>query len=263
MDAKAQSLHEAIALLSKDRNLPLDNIKAPPAPENIQGIMDQSQEKNTGISLLISIKYKSLSGHLKDRDILIRRVIQNKSEIYLDGVAVDIRAPRLIKVSQILEVRDITTGRVYQDPLDFIENRLGISVQRNKPAEKPQNDFSKVIERTAHEMAALMYLVAIDGERDKREREVVFNYIKSRTADLTYSDADLMDYLISLAPDTESFSAALTKVLKKEKSVVQRFVETILDVIMIDGKVDPRERSFLVRLMDVLEKDGYEITLPI
>lgn len=107
-----------------------------------------------------------------------------------------------------------------------------------------------------------MYLVAIDGQRDKKEREVVFNYIKSRTADLTYADSDLNDYLISLAPDTESFSNALEQVLKKEKTVVQRFIETVLDIIMSDGKIDPRERNFLIKLMDILEKDGYEITLP-
>ena len=260
MDGKAQSIHEAIALLNQGRHLPA--IETPPPPANVKGIMDEAKEANVGISLLVSIKYKSLSGHLKDRDILIRRVIQNKTDLYLDGVAMDIRAPRLIKISQILEVRDITTGRVYQNPLDFVEKRLGISVSHTSQKET-QNDFSKVIERTAHEMTVLMYLVAIDGSRDKKEREVVFNYIKSRTTDLAYPDADLNDYLISLAPDTDSFSAALGQVLQKEKPVVQRFIETILDVIMIDGKVDPRERSFLIRLMDILEKDGYEITLPI
>ena len=258
MEQKAQSIHEAIALLGQGRHLPLGDIQTPPPPPNVQGIMEKAQEKNTGISLLVSIKYRSLSDHLKDRDVLIRRVIQNKNDIYLDGVAMDIRAPRLIKVSQILEVRDITTGRIYQNPLEFIENRLGVTL----PHPKTKNDFSEVIARTAQEMTALMYLVAIDGQRDKKEREIVFNYIKSRTTDLSYPDSDLNDYLISLAPDTESFSAALAQILKKEKTTVQRFIETVLDVIMIDGKIDPRERSFLIRLMDVLEKDGYEITLP-
>ena len=261
MEQKAKSLHEAIALLNQGRHLPLNDIQAPPPPPSVQGIMEKSQEKNAGISLLVSIKYRSLSNNLKDRDVLIRRVIQNKSDIYLDGVAMDIRAPRLIKISQILEIRDITTGRIYQNPLEFIENRLGIAVSNTPKASK--NDFSEVVSRTAQEMTVLMYLVAIDGQRDKKEREVVFNYIKSRTTDLSDSESDLNDYLISLAPDTESFLAALTQVLKKEKSVVQRFVETILDIIMVDGKVDPRERSFLVRLMEILEKDGYEITLPL
>ena len=262
MDAKAKSLHEAIALLNQGRQMPLVDSKTPPPP-SIKGIMDTSHEANTGISLLVTIKYRSLSGHLKDRDILIRRVIQSKTDLYLDGVAMDIRAPRLIKVSQILEVRDITTGRIYQNPFEFVENRLGITLPQNSVKKEPKNDFSKLIERTAQEMSVLMYLVAIDGKRDKKEREVVFNYIKSRTTDLTYSDSDLEDYLISLAPDTESFSAALGEILKKENSVVQRFIETILDVIMVDGKIDPRERSFLIRQMDVLEQDGYEITLPI
>ncbi|MBR6412891.1 MAG: TerB family tellurite resistance protein [Alphaproteobacteria bacterium] len=263
METKAQSLHEAIAMLNQGRQLPLADIQTPPPPPSIKGIMDGSQETNAGISLLVSIRYRSLSDHLKDRDVLIRRVIRNKNDLYLDGVAMDIRAPRLIKVAHILEIRDITSGRVYQDPLEFIENRLGVSLPKTRVKKEPKNEFPKVIERTAQEMTALMYLVAIDGQRDTRERKVVFDYIKSRTLDLTYPDTDLNEYLISLAPDTESFSVALGQILKKEKDVVQRFIEAVLDVIMIDGKVDPRERSFLVRLMDVLEKDGYEITLPI
>ncbi|MDY6408065.1 MAG: hypothetical protein SPL08_05150 [Pseudomonadota bacterium] len=261
MEQKAQSIHEAIALLNQGRTLPSFGETVPPPPA-IQDIIHDSHETNAGISLLVSIKYKSLSDHLKERDILIRRVIKNKNDLYLDGIAMDIRAPRLIKVSCIIEVHDITSGRVYQNPLDFIENRLGIAVSGNHSQKQTNNDFPQVISRTAHEMTVLMYLVAIDGHREKSERETVFRYIKSRTQDLVYPDSELNDYLIALAPDTESFTIALQEVLKKEKSVVQHFVETILDIIMVDGHIDPRERNFLIRLMSVLEQEGYEITLP-
>jgi len=266
MDVKAKSLHEAIALLNQGRNLPMSDVKNTPPPPAVAGIVGQAQEANTGISLLVTLKYQSLSGNLKERDILIRRVIRNKTELYLDGVAMDIRAPRLIQVSRIREIRDITTGRIYTNPFEFVETRLGVHPVGQSAAATPaqkKNDFAQVIERTGHEMTVLMYLVAIDGKRDKSERDTVFKYIRSRTPDLTYPDSDLEEYLISLAPDTESFTAALGQVLKEEKSVVQLFVEAILDVIMVDGRVDDRERSFLVRLMSILEQDGYEITLPL
>jgi hypothetical protein len=50
---------------------------------------------------------------------------------------------------------------------------------------------------------------------------------------------------------------------KTEQSVVQPFVETIMDIIMVDDHVDNRERAFLIRIMDLLEQDGYDIRLPI
>ena len=85
MNEKAQSLHEAIALLNQGRHLPLADIQSPPQPSMIKGIVDNSRETNTGISLLTTIKYRSLSGNLKDRDILIRRVIKSKNDFkYLE-----------------------------------------------------------------------------------------------------------------------------------------------------------------------------------
>ena len=238
----------------------------PPPPPMVSDVMNASHEAGTGISLLVSMTYQSLSGNMRSRDVLIRRIIQAKGEYYIDGVAMDKKAPRLIKLSHIQEIRDISSGRVYSNAFEFIRDRLGINVQvPQKPNQQPQpiNQFSKVVERTGHEMTVLMYLVAIDGHRNKVEREKVLNYIKSRTTDLTYSDKDLEDYLISLAPDEDCFSAALTQVLSKDPAVVQRVIEAILDVIMADGKVDDRERAFLLQIMDLLEADGYDITLPI
>jgi tellurite resistance protein len=106
-------------------------------------------------------------------------------------------------------------------------------------------------------------LTALDGHRDKREREKVLEYIRSRTADLTYEPDELNEYLISLAPDEVCFSSALSQVLNKGQKVVQTFLETVLDVIMANGKVDDKERAFLIRIMDLLEQDGYEISLPV
>ena len=264
MNIKTENINEAIALLNQNRAAP-SPIAAPPPP-GIQKITTESQERNAGISLLVFMIYQSLSGNLKQRDILIRRVIQSHGELYIDGVAMDKRVPRLIKVSSIREIRDISSGKIYTNPYDFIQNRLSVNVDKNKlsqGAAEAQTDFVKVIERTGAEMTALMYLVAIDGHRDKTERQKVFQYIKSRTSDLTYDDGELDDYLISLAPDQNCFSIALGKVLSQKQEIIQKFMEAVLDVITADGQIDKREKDFLVRIMDFLEAEGYNITVPI
>jgi len=268
----AKNLHEAVSLLLK-KNTTTDQTTStpppPPAPDFVQNVVNNSKEAGTGISLLVSMTYQSLSGNMRSRDILIRRIIQAKGDYYIDGVAMDKYAPRLIKFSHIRGIRDVSSGKVYYNPYEFAQNRLGVKVTLPQVEEKqpeplsPPNDFTKVIERTGHEMTALMYLVAIDGQRDKTEREKVFEYVKSRTTDLKYDDRELSDYLISLAPDKECFEAALSKALTQDQTVVQGFVEAILDVIMADGKVDPRERDFLINILDLLEKEGYDISVPI
>lgn len=266
MEIKTQDLREAIRLLTRGTVAVSTPEQAKAVPENIKSTLEQGQEDAAGISLLVSMSYKSLSGNVKDRDILIRRIIHTKGDLYIDGVAMDVRAPRLIKVGHISAIRDIASGRIYDNPYEFIQNRLGISVRDKSSAvvvSDPKDDFAKAIERIAQEVTVLMYLVAIDGTRDKTERQKVFEYAKSRTTDLSYDDQELNDYIISLAPDEECFSVALAKSLAKDQTTVQGLVEAMLNVIMADGRVDDKERSFLVRIMDLLEQDGYEINLPV
>ena len=262
MNIKAENLHEAVALLNQERtNVITAPVSGGESPA-VKNVMKNASEKRNAISVLVSMTYSSLSGNIKSRDVLIRRIIASKGDYYIDGVALDIRAPRLIKVSAIQQIHDTTSGHVYNNPMDFIQKHLGLSLSNT--SDKPQKDgFELLIERMGSEMTVLMYMVAIDGKRDKSERQKVFDYVKSRTTDLSYSDEQLNDYLISLAPDEDSFSIALAKVLSQEQSLVQGVVEVIMDIIMADGQVDRRERAFLIRIMDLLEQDGYEIKLPL
>lgn len=261
MNIKAENLSEAISLLNQNRTNIITTNPVTAVSQPIKRVMDNAQEKRTGISVLVSMTYQSLSGNIKNRDVLIRRIIKSKDSFYIDGVALDIRAPRLIKVSSVSEIRDTVSGHIYTNPLEFIQKHLGLSTENTPVSQK--DGFEQLMERAGDEMTVLMYLVAIDGKRDKTERQKVFDYIKSRTADLSYEEERLNDYLISLAPDEACFSTALASVLSKGQSVVQPFVETVMDIIMADDHVDNRERAFLIRIMDLLEQDGYDIRLPI
>ena len=260
MDIKTSDLRAAVSLLGHQSGVQTPTV----VPSHVQQVMTKSHELGTGISLLVNMTYRSLSGNLKQRDVLIRRVLHVKNEFYIDGIAMDIRAPRLIKVSSIQRIQDLTSLRSWTNPLDFLHNRISIPVGTPEQAlPRPADDFAKVVERLGHEMTVLMYLVAIDGTRDKAEREKVLTYIRAQTTNLQYNPADLNDYLISLAPDEDCMTAALAHVLNKPQAFVQPFMEAVLDVITADGRVDNRERAFLIRLMDLLEQDGYTITLPI
>ncbi len=261
MHITTEDIHDAVGLLAPNAfRLP----KAP-LPPKIADITSHAEEKMVGISVLASISYTSLSGNVKDRDILIRRVIQNKDSYYIDGLAMDIKAPRLINVAHITQIRDGISGRVYDDPFVFLHTKLGVPLPAKKSTDAPiaTDDFSTAIARIGSELTVLMYLVAIDGRRDKSEREVVKEYARKRTADLSYPEESLSEYLISLAPDEESFERALHKTLTKDKSVVQTFFGTLFRIVMADNVVDEKERAFLAKIMDILEKEGYEFSLPL
>ena len=73
----------------------------PQMPQMVQDTIKGTREKDSGYALLANIIYRSISGNEKDRDFLIRRVIHSKNDMFIDGMAMDIRAPRLVKVSEI------------------------------------------------------------------------------------------------------------------------------------------------------------------
>lgn len=237
-----------------------------PAPEEKSALGDISDggvsghEKRVGISILVGISYKNAQGVFKDRDFLIRRVVHAKNDMYIDGMAMDIRAPRLVKVSDISQVRDIGTGRIYDDAHKFLQDKLGIEVPDEILSEKLP-EFAKVIERMHNEIAVLMYVVALDGIREKVERGSVAKYVRSRTADLTYTDQELDDYLISIAPDSTSAGMAFQRILLKDKEEIQAFVSALINVIMADGKVKDKERIFLAKVIDLLESRGFQFNL--
>lgn len=241
---------------------PLDGV--PPPPPLVAEHLNSGHEQAAGASILVEMTYKSLSGNMKKRDILIRRVINSKGELYINGLATDIKAPRLIKVSNIVQIHDVGTGRFYDNPFEFVQQKLGVSVDDKKDSAQsvPHSDFEKVIERTAPAMTVMMYLSGLDGERSPAERQKIVDHVRARTKDLHYTDQELNDYLISLAPDYESFKLALQRVISKDKSVIQLVVEGILSVITADDKVDEKERAVLSQIMSLLEQEGFEFHLP-
>ena len=253
---------KALQDLSAGKGFSLPSTSGADTEENqkIRSEVSNAHETRVGVSMLVGITYKSNDGSVKEREFLIRRVIHNKNEMYIDGMATDIRAPRLIKVSQILKIDDIGTGRKYDNPYKFLQDKLGIGIADEiLPEQLPT--FAKVIERLHNEITVLMYVVAIDGIREKSERGVVAEYVRSQTLDLTYSDTELDDYLISIAPDATSAGMAFQRVLAKDKTVLQSFIEALINVIMANGQADEKERIFLAKVLDLLESQGFRFDL--
>ncbi len=253
---------EEILLAARDfRNDDIQEVPVDTTPPNkVQEALSTSTEIFAGISVKATIEYESMSSNLKKREFLIRRIIRNKEEYFIDGIALDIKAPRLIRVSQISCITDSVSGKMYSDAYLFLQNVLGIQIE-DVYIPEPMSDFAKAIKETGHEITVLMYLIALDGTRASKERQCVLKHIRSRVPYLTYDDVQMNDYLISLAPDSDSFSTAFHYVLKKGKLVVEPLFQSILNVITADKVVHEKEKAFLARIIDWLKQDGYQIDI--
>ena len=137
--------------------------------------------------------------------------------------------------------------------------RILVIDETNKELTLIDERLEAAINETGAEATVLMYLVSIDNKRTAKERMAVLKYIRERLPHLDYKDEQMNDYLISLAPDDESFSMAFHRCLKKGKLVVEPLLQAVLNVITADGVVHEKERAFLAKLIDWLKQDGYEI----
>lgn len=234
-------------------------------PKVIQGLQSKT-EVASAISVKVRVAYTSLSDNAKDRDVILRRVIKGRSGTFLDVLVIELNEPRLIKLQNISSIYDYESGKTFSDPVMFLDNVLGVSVQskpddaaKPKPKSMLDGELKSAIALSRHELTALVFVCAIDGDRDEREYKEIANYLHARTPHLSFRDLDLYAYLDKLYPDEGSFFQALEAILGKESWVIGLFLETMIHLIRSDGKVDPKEKEFLGTIFTVLGLEGYKV----
>ena len=115
---------EEAEILKEVKNLKEETVTQPSkleVPNNVSEVLNSSIEIHSGISVKACICYESLSSNTKRRDFLIRRVIKNKEEYFIDGLALDVNSPRLIRVSRISYIIEPATQKVYKDAYVFLQ----------------------------------------------------------------------------------------------------------------------------------------------
>lgn len=234
-----------------------------------QKIFDEALKKTSsknlilgGISARVLMKYYSLSGELKERQVVLRRIFKNKSEIFIDAFCLDINEPRLIKLKNVLQVVDINTKTLYANPENFFEDVLGIDLKEKEKTHLEASSLSKgelktAINLTRYEITALLFIAGVDNQRDDEELKTIVDYVHTRCPNLTFNDKDLMDYLHLYYPDSQSFYFALERILGQEGWIVKMFIEKLKSLIVADGKVHEKEKLFFADFLAVLEEEGF------
>ncbi len=281
MDAVARFTNADVDAFRSEWNAQSAPAETPEKQKLFQAALSQTNGKNLlagGISVRVHLKYTSLSGETKDREVILRRIFKNGKEIFVDALCLDINAPRLIKFDSILQVIDEKTKTLYTKPEDFFENVLGIDLNPIKektgtqaaapafvpptytlPSNMKNGELKTAVDMTRHEITALLFVSGMGGNRDLRELQTVVEYVHRRCPNLNFSDADLMNYLQMNYPDSQSFYFALERILGKEGWVVKMFLEKLMALIVANGKTDEKEKLFLADFLRILEEEGFQL----
>ena len=227
-----------------------------------------------GLSSKATINYISLSGEEKERNIIIRRIFKSGKNFMIDALCLDINAPRLIKSQNIQKLIDIQSNKTYTDILSFFDEVLEMDVPGDKNAKQEDTHSKNVseysfnsslkhgelktaINRTRHEITALLFVSCLDGEKHIDEMQKVVDYVRWRCPDLTIDNQELMHYLENNCPDVQSFYFSLERILGKEGWIVKMFLEKLMELIVSDGNTADKEKLFLADFIRILEEEGF------
>lgn len=271
LDAVARFTNADVDVFRREWNSQIDG-KAETAEK--QALFEKSRKqvlsKNLvagGISVNVFMKYTSLSGEEKERNVVIRRVFKCGRGFLVDVFCLDLKVPRLIKMQNISRIIDPRTNNSY-DYKTFFRDILGLDIDYHTSVEKTEKkteaksslkngELKTAINMTRHEITALLYMSSVDGDRDERELKKIVEYVHARCPNLTFDDEGLMQYLRMNYPDTQSFYFSLERIIGNEGWIVKMFLEKMMALIVADGRIDEKEELFLADFLRVLEEEGF------
>ena len=277
IDAVARFTNTDVNAFRREWNAQMDGKAETPEKQAVfEETQKEVQAKNLlegGIAARVLMKYTSLSGEEKQREVVIRRVFKNGSGFLLDVLCLDINAPRLIKMQNILQITDKISNKSYTYK-EFFKDILALGAVKKTNISNTANQYlsasagqsslkdgelKTAIDRTRHEINALLFISAIDGHRDERELQKIVEYVHKRCPDLTFNDNKLLNYLHMNYPDTQSFYFSLERILGNEGWIVKMFLEKLMALIVADGRIDDKEKLFLADFLRILEEEGFEL----
>ena len=210
----------------------------------------------TALSVAVGFFYWDEDGQKVDRIITIRKLFSRQGDILIDAFCHDIEVPRLIPFSRGIRMYNLQSMKAYDNPRDFLLYRItGLDEADNFGF----SAFAAVLSVVRYELAALVFVAKSDFNRSDEENKLILSYISRRCPTIDFDENEMLDYIAMLVPDEQSFSEALSIVVKQPQDIVLLFVRTFLQMMLSDGILHENERELLAELLYLLQTEGIEL----
>ncbi len=211
------------------------------------------------LSSEVEVMLENLDGGINTEKITIRNVLQKDGLVTIDAYCHSIAAPRLIKSSDIIKIRNIATDRVYSG--DNITQFLLGQIARKPLSYLPgDSDSIKVINYLLHELTVLCFIAKKDEYFDVNEEKEIMNYIYDTGSSYKLDEMFIKNYIYGLEPNESDFFKALDVIFNQNiDRDVQQFSKIFTNVIFSDGVIRQREQIYLAEFIEFSRKAGYKL----
>jgi hypothetical protein len=222
-----------------------------PKKDVIIPIDDQIEDYNgkntiTTIPLheMIFITYKNAKGEISQRRITVDRIeTKEDGDCCLKSYCHEREELRDFLLSRIIEISDISTGEVIDDPFNYFNGRYG---------DPEMFAINKVLEDFEKEILAMVFIGRSDGVLKKCERKVILDFI-SKKANVSFDTENLDKEIKRMNCFPDVFRKYLKHISEKSSdSNKEELLNNIEMIVKADKKVDQFEEAGLKLVKDIL-----------
>jgi hypothetical protein len=134
------------------------------------------------VSAYVEITYRDASGNVSRRRIRTREFDRANANGYLSAFCELRGAPRTFRMDRVLRAVDAETGEVIASLHEDLRVRYEAS---------PERAVDRALDESDLELSVLMFIARADGAFRKAEKDLVLDFLRSRTGDERVEDAVL------------------------------------------------------------------------
>jgi hypothetical protein len=197
----------------------------------------------TGTPIVYGIVYRDTKGNVSERTVTLRWIEFRQDHLLLHCTCHLRQMQRSFRADRIVEVYDITTGEVFDDPITFFQTH---------PILAPEHPEDISIKTCKYELTILTTVGAADGLFDPDEQDQVLIHVYDRCIDLPLSEEKLRRKLALFAPDEVVFWGALKQMSQFRKGDPRLLLRTLRRLVDADGRLAPEEVAFVSEIQGSL-----------
>ncbi|MGE4085964.1 MAG: WYL domain-containing protein [Vicinamibacterales bacterium] len=242
------------------------DLRAPALPDADTPDMAAGAQDDADIftATLVAIDYVDAAGAGSSRRITIRSIRDEGGHFAVGAVCHERRAFRRFRSDRIGELRDLSTGEIFDDAALFLRRHVlllddpaAMTAAISEPSTVPFRATRALLDRVRDELVLLAGLARTDGFLDEAETLLLYGHVLRRTlGDGRFDGAAIARFIAALVPDAEAVEHAAARFAAAhghDSAVRETLFDTANELIMLDGVVTPEEAEWRDAVMAALD----------
>jgi len=236
-------------------------LSEPPIPDGFRACIPFEDDDEVGsdvgdgtsvadeIGVALGINYVDSKGNQSSRRISVRTVIPHHDDYLIRAWCYERLGPRCFRAARIKQIIDLSTGEVFDKPIEILER---IALIYETEIGSREGAAVQILRQARPALNVLVFLARCDGEFHSSEEDVVIHYLLKRFFELDFDEDVVLQHISRLHPDPEVYRKSVNRLVWEGQDEVRTVLEYAVKLIEADGTITSEEANFVAELQHVL-----------